>query len=424
MSYIDTSCQPPSGSTYLTIGQDLFSIQEYVTEQYNMSLHSKRVDPVSSFAPSAAMFYTDIQTLRGLKDPVDYGSGVEYADGITDSLFQYQNVGLQIGLWLNGTRGCKDMLSGLLDKNIENLIDYLSNTKASKVFLRVGYEFDNPSFGFSDDPPAFRKAFIYLVRRCRLYSKCYDKVKFVWHSWAAKRDAPLEDFYPGDDFVDWVGVSIFDQFFPWSQRDATRSDITEVLEFANIHNKPSMIAESTPFGGIDLEPTITKSYEGMDDAWNRWFQPVLDLIDEYDIGMWSYINCAWQDQPMWHNVGFGETRLSTNTKVMQKWHDKVFHGHRSFLLAGSLLNCGESEKLGQALKMSSQKRVKYNNSKDGESAIGLSFFIICILLLYIRRRTKSGYQEIKEEEERLHFLSLLKSSSPKKVYANENTDIQ
>ena len=33
------SCRPPINNTYLVIGQDLFSINEYVTSQYNYSLH-------------------------------------------------------------------------------------------------------------------------------------------------------------------------------------------------------------------------------------------------------------------------------------------------------------------------------------------------------------------------------------------------
>lgn len=33
------SCRPPTNTTYLTIGQDLFSISEYVNSQYNYSLH-------------------------------------------------------------------------------------------------------------------------------------------------------------------------------------------------------------------------------------------------------------------------------------------------------------------------------------------------------------------------------------------------
>jgi hypothetical protein len=88
-----------------------------------------------------------------------------------------------------------------------------------------------------------------------------------------------------------------------------------------------MIAESTPFGGIV--------------SWSEWFQPTLDLIHEYDISMFSYINCNWEAQPMWHNVGFGETRLSTNEHVMHHWYNRIIRGER-FLGAGSLANCGMS----------------------------------------------------------------------------------
>ena len=132
----DTSCQPPNGKTYITIGQDFYSIQEYVTSQYNASLHRGSVIPQSSFAPAATMFYTDIQTLRGLDTPVDYGSGVEYASGLAQA---YPQSGIQIGLWLNGTDGCRDIVIGHLDHEIHRLFDYLNATKFPKVFLRVGY---------------------------------------------------------------------------------------------------------------------------------------------------------------------------------------------------------------------------------------------------------------------------------------------
>lgn len=36
------SCDPGQGRTLLTIGQDFFSIQEYVLSQYNASLHRNR----------------------------------------------------------------------------------------------------------------------------------------------------------------------------------------------------------------------------------------------------------------------------------------------------------------------------------------------------------------------------------------------
>ena len=48
--------------------------------------------------------------------------------------------------------------------------------------------------------------------------------------------------------------------------------------------------------------------------------------------MWSYINCNWEAQPMWKGVGFGDTRLSIDSSVMDKWYDEVT-GSRRFIRA-------------------------------------------------------------------------------------------
>ena len=65
----------------MTIGQDFLSIYNYILAQYNASLHSS--NPVSSqntilmdFYPAAVMVYTDLESLKGLNEPIDYGSGV------------------------------------------------------------------------------------------------------------------------------------------------------------------------------------------------------------------------------------------------------------------------------------------------------------------------------------------------------------
>lgn len=102
------------------------------------------------------MVYTDLASLKGLWEPTDYGSGVEYADGALD-LFppstaakntehSRADVGLQIGLWLNGTQGCYSIFTGQMDHQIQLLISYLERSRASKILLRLGYEFDNPQF--------------------------------------------------------------------------------------------------------------------------------------------------------------------------------------------------------------------------------------------------------------------------------------
>mmetsp|Transcript_3791 Transcript_3791/g.10230 ORF Transcript_3791/g.10230 Transcript_3791/m.10230 type:complete len:82 (-) Transcript_3791:1648-1893(-) len=54
------------------------------------------MSPMSSFFPSAVMAYTDLSSLRGLEKPTDYGSGIEYADGVIQNLFSGYDVGLQV----------------------------------------------------------------------------------------------------------------------------------------------------------------------------------------------------------------------------------------------------------------------------------------------------------------------------------------
>jgi beta-mannanase len=111
-------------------------------------------------------------------------------------------------------------------------------------------EFDNPDFNYASDPKAYRDAFRYLVDKCHKHSSCRSRVITVWHSWAAglPGGTKLGNFYPGDDVVDWVGVSVFQQFYPNKVGGSVR-DLQHVLEFASKHDKPTMIAESTPFGG-------------------------------------------------------------------------------------------------------------------------------------------------------------------------------
>jgi len=308
--------------------------------------------------PAAFMVYTDIQKLRGLGQPTDYGSGIEYANGLQfpESHGHKRNSqprGLQIGLWLGGSQGCLDMVEGQLDDQLQRLFAYLSSatTPFDPIFLRVGYEFDNPQFGYSQDPALYCRAFRYLVDGYRRFVTppkqqqhhhdiAPQKVLFVWHSWAAgvPEGQTLQDYYPGNDYVDWIGISIFQQLYvdapSWGGNLET---VQQVLDFAASQRTnstsggpslPIMIAESTPFRGITE----------LRDPWQDWFQPILQLIDNpaNHIGLWSYINCDWDSQPMWHNVGFGQTRLAYNRTILKLWYEAVVQKPR-FL---SNVDCG------------------------------------------------------------------------------------
>lgn len=346
--------------TYLTVGQDLFAIQDYINVQYNYSLHqwmnrhsnngSKKASDIKSMpyngplsvptmeqvVPAAVMVYTDLQTLAGLETPADYGSGIEYANGLFfDSLpTTEQAVDLQLGLWLNGSQGCLDIVRGKLSVNLHRLFQYLlleiqpkqPKTEVRHTYLRVGYEFDNPDFGYWEYPQLFREAFATVVRTCHeRYGQdlCRQRISFVWHSWAAGVPRPYElrDYFPDPEVVDWVGVSIFQQFYN-NKEGGNRDTLESALEFASEMQKPIMIAESTPFFGVDH----------FQDPWKMWFQPILDVIEHYDIDMWSYIHCDWNKLPMWKGTGFGDTRLNRNSTVLRLWKEHVLQNVR-FVMA-------------------------------------------------------------------------------------------
>ena len=97
------------------------------------------------------------------------------------------------------------------------------------------------------------------------------KTAFVWQSkgWGSNQDI-LEDWYPGDDLVDWCGYSYFG------------NPDQEMLIFARKHNKPVFIAEATPvmeddglFFDTDLSnPKIAKQ------VWDAWFVPFIKTINQ------------------------------------------------------------------------------------------------------------------------------------------------
>ena len=359
------------------------------------------------YFPAAVMSYTDIQRLRGLEEPSDYGSGIEYAGMLHDSSSLWPlprhhhhhetaddrptTPALQLGLWLNGSQGCRDIVNGALDDNLHRLFRFLAR-QPHVTFLRIGYEFDNPSFGYSDDPGLYQQAFRVMVHYCRKSIKhCRTKVQFVWHSWAAS-DVNLMAFYPGDDHVDWVGVSLFLQLYrDTAAMNSTTSDdsatpinpmVQRVLRFAQQRDKPIMIAESTPFGGIDSLP----------DPWSSWFEPVLRVIEDYDIGMFSYISCDWESQPMWQGVGFGDSRLATNETVMRLWRYLVVHSPR-FQAKG--VSCGSSQGttlLGEAdpsfVWMSHRMSRSSEDALIGAFVVSLVLFATAMAVLVSRIKPK------------------------------------
>eukprot|EP00596_Hydrurales_sp_CCMP1899_P006927 CAMPEP_0119046456 /NCGR_PEP_ID=MMETSP1177-20130426/46711_1 /TAXON_ID=2985 /ORGANISM="Ochromonas sp, Strain CCMP1899" /LENGTH=388 /DNA_ID=CAMNT_0007019629 /DNA_START=277 /DNA_END=1440 /DNA_ORIENTATION=+ len=317
-----TPCIPLEGKTALVIGQDYDSINNYTSALGNV--------------PFGLMSYTALRSdnghLAGLSHPVDYGSGVEWAKGLT---IRYNTTSLQLGLWLVGA--CEDVAEGRLDTEVKGLASFIDSISPTVVYLRIGYEFDSQENNY--DVRSYREAFIHIVNTIR--SMDVPNVAYVWHSSAqVPRDGyEVQDWYPGDDYVDWCGVSIFEQ--PYACQIADKCQIPyadQMAVFCKDRKKPLMIAESTPFGGIIADDEGTENgkeneagYEGK--TWSTWFVPVLSFISRHEVRIWSYINCNWDGQPMWaikhaRGVAWGDSRVEVHPSIRKRWQDEVLHSER------------------------------------------------------------------------------------------------
>ncbi len=266
---------PPAGKTLLIVGQDVPVIKEYLR-----TVGGK---------PAGYTTYTSLDTLKGLEHVTDEGGGVQHAQRLVD---EHPDAVLQIGLYMVGQ--LKGVVSGDLDEKIDHLARWIRDTRRP-VYLRPGYEFDLPENSY--EPNLYVEAFRHVVDRFRKMD--VPNVAFVWHSYAQPIGRPHTDWYPGDAYVDWVAVSYFDQ--------STERELDHVAGLAKRHNKPLMIAESAPWRTRPSE------------SWEKWFVRMLAYVKRHDVAALCYINCDWAKVPIFHDKGWGDSRVQANPSLLRNW---------------------------------------------------------------------------------------------------------
>lgn len=273
--------EPPEDKVLLIIGKDVNTIHAYFDE--------------TGVMPGGIMVYTSLQNLEGLRKPIDLGTGIMHADSLSE---HYPNSVMQIGLYMVDT--LKPVIDGELDRQIYEFIKWLKSSDVP-VYLRIGYEFDGPHNRY--DPELYKAAYVYIVDTFR--KEGVDNVAFVWHSFASKANHPIEVWYPGDVFVDWVGLSYFNQPEEFMQ---------PVIEFASLHDKPLMIAEASPLTiGTDWGMT----------AWKAWYRSFFRFIHEHEIQVVSYIYSPWRVPVMWKGQIWGDAQALVDEMVLKQWMDEI-----------------------------------------------------------------------------------------------------
>ena len=144
-------------------------------------------------------------------------------------------------------------------------------------------------------------------------SKGVDNVAFVWHSYASSpyKDYQLSAWYPGDEYVDWVGISVFGHAYAG---DNFGADCDNVLEFAKQHKKPVMIAEANPIQGVE---------ENNIEAWNNWFVNFFSFAYNKNIKAISFINENWPSTGITGISEWKDGRLYNNEQVSEAWFEET-----------------------------------------------------------------------------------------------------
>jgi hypothetical protein len=255
--------------------------------------------------------------------------------------------------------GLDELVAGERDAEIRQLAMFADIVDAT-ILLRVGYEFDGAWNQGYEDAPRYIAAFQEIVDGLR--DAGANNIEFVWQGAASTTDMVIDggrhdnirDWYPGDDYVDWLAISWF--MHPDEQpgidfdfdvlTPAELSD--EVLELAREVGKPVLIAEASPQGYDLRDRTMAHHSPVWDGAsgsevrpvtdaqvWDDWFQPLFDYMnDNRDvIRGFAYINIRWDDQDMWdapYESGYwGDTRVEVNdeiagrfTRAVTEWRDR------------------------------------------------------------------------------------------------------
>ena len=228
---------------------------------------------------------------------------------IKTEIKSFPNMALQIGLNMLGLDKediTKEVSDGDYDADIEKLLKTFKKIN-NPIFLRLGYEFDKKD---KYNPETFVRAWKHIFDKLR--DMKINNVAMVWCVCPFNGTEPVEQFYPGENYVDWIGIDVF-----YSRHiTGNYKPVEDFLELAKKYKKPVMVGESTA-----AEVGVLNGEK----SWNEWFKPYFEWIQNHPIiKAFCYINWDWEKDKTWGSPGtWGNCRIEENKIVKEKFIDEL-----------------------------------------------------------------------------------------------------
>lgn len=308
--------EPADGECLLFIGQDMHAIGGL--EKYNSGYCDHFEIPAgitlySNLSPGDESYGHTLRGNDGINQVDNWGAGNSCIQCYVDDS-KFANSLIAIGYSFVNHE--KQIARGKYDHLLKDLAKWIKALGERPVFLRLGYEFDG--WEWNDYQ---RKHYLNVWKRIHsLFEEMeVNNVAFVWQSKGVGSDQKvLEEWYPGDELVDWCGYSYFG------------NPDEEMIAFARRHHKPVFIAEATP-----VAEKNGKFYNSRlpypkvaEELWQNWFEPFFETVHSNAdvVKAISYINIDWYSQPMWMNNPLFkkvDSRLQVNEKIAEKWKTEI-----------------------------------------------------------------------------------------------------
>jgi hypothetical protein len=176
------------------------------------------------------------------------------------------------------------------------LVEYGTEANGDWFAWNGAWNGGNDSTGYgdphlADGPERFRDAYRRIVRLCR--EEGARNITWVWH--VNSGDAPatawnrLEEYYPGGEWIDWVGVSVYGTQRPtekgWPQFAALMDLVYPRLR-AVAPSKPVIVSEFGATSGSPLGDQAAWATEALDTLLTNHWPAVIGF---------SWWNAAWNN---------------------------------------------------------------------------------------------------------------------------------